>query len=141
RIERQSTRDERDFFDRFVRPPLQRDYHEAEAAAAERARQPFAAVFHLDQLLRLRPAADRFALLKRRAAALARAGGGPWAARALARQAVAPRPGLRARPLPLLAGLAVPTPDPRLTPHDRQTREGLRSLRAEAEAQVPPAGM
>jgi hypothetical protein len=69
-----------------------REFHAAEAEAAENTNQPFAAVFHLDRLLALRPG-QRPALLQRRHAALAAAlkarPGDPWASRALARQAVA----------------------------------------------------
>jgi hypothetical protein len=93
-----------------------REHHAAEAEAAANANQPFAAVFHLDRLLPLRPV-QRRALLRRRHAVLAAAlkarPGGPWASRALARQAVAdpasvPNPkGL----LPTLAALAKQSDD------------------------------
>jgi hypothetical protein len=88
-----------------------REHHAAEAEAAENTNQPFAAVFHLDRLLPLRPG-QRPDLLRRRqmvlAAALKARPGDPWASRALTRQAVAD-PASVPNPkelLPTLAALA-----------------------------------
>jgi hypothetical protein len=88
-----------------------REFHEAEAPAAEEANQPFAAVFHLDRLLPLLPG-QRPQLLKRRtnvlAAALKRTPADPWAARTLARQALAEPETVPDRKtlVPVLAALA-----------------------------------
>jgi hypothetical protein len=77
---------------RMLRANVTRDFHSAQAEAAERLRQPFAAVFHLDRLLPLLPA-ERSDLLARRhdvlTAALKKTPGDLWATRALARQAIA----------------------------------------------------
>jgi hypothetical protein len=86
------------------------EYHIAEADTAENARQPFAAVFRLDRLVSLLPD-ERAGLLKRRhtilAAMLKKTPGDVWAARALARQAIADPLTVpdRASLLPILASL------------------------------------
>jgi DNA-binding beta-propeller fold protein YncE len=77
--------------ERHFAASVAREFHAAEAAAAEKDRQFFAAVFHLDRLLPLLPN-ERADLLQRRHAVLAAAlkanASDPWAVRALARQAV-----------------------------------------------------
>jgi WD40 repeat protein len=68
-----------------------REFHSAEAVAAEMRRQPFAAVFHLDRLLLLMPEHRPFLLHRRQtvlAAARKKAPNDAWVARTLARQAI-----------------------------------------------------
>jgi hypothetical protein len=88
-----------------------REFHAAQAEAAEQIDQTFAAVFHLDRLLRLREG-ERPRLLERRtrvlSAALKKAPGDAWVVRTLARQAVSnpltvPE---RKKLVPVLAALA-----------------------------------
>jgi hypothetical protein len=95
RIERISSpydRMEETRVEQLLQARANREFHAAAADAAELAGQPFAAAFHLEQLLPLLPG-ERDRLLQRRSAILSAAlketAGNAWGARALARQAVA----------------------------------------------------
>jgi WD40 repeat protein len=87
-----------------------RDFHNAEVESAQMRRQFFAAVFHLDRLLPLLPA-RRTELLQRRQAVLTAAlkanAQDAWAARALARQALADPASLPDRQVLLTARAAL----------------------------------
>jgi WD40 repeat protein len=97
--------------ERTVQAHASREFHLAEADAAEENHQPFACVFHLDRLLPLQ-AGERADLLKRRhavlTAALKKTPEDAWAARALARQAVIDPASVpdRQKLVPLLAALS-----------------------------------
>jgi WD40 repeat protein len=98
--EQQRLRQEEERVQHVLRARASREFHAAEAAAAQKNNQSFAAVFHLDRLLGLLPG-DRGNLFKRRTAvltaALAKEPGNGWAVRALARQAIADLAGIPAR--------------------------------------------
>jgi WD40 repeat protein len=153
RVERIFPPDEQERF-RWQEEHLQflasREFHADEAEAAEDARQPLAAVFHLDRLLPLLPG-DRTRLLARRrailAAALKQSPGDLWAARALARQALTD-PATVADSATLRAALAALAKQPE-APRDRlhgalllrtgSAREALAVLRAARKQRGPDA--
>jgi hypothetical protein len=89
--EQQRLRREEERTQRLLDIRARREFHTAQAEAAEQGKQPFAAVFHLDRLLVLLPG-ERRKLLERRhavlAAALTKTPGDTWATRALAQQAI-----------------------------------------------------